>query len=68
MTLDYSSETPLRQFVPDPSLLSWVRLRSGQVKLFNFRVRLSNLWQYADGFPSTVQSSMSFAFIISTVR
>ena len=51
MTFDYSSETPPRQFVPPPSLLSWVRLRSGQVKLFNFRVRLSNLWQYADAIP-----------------
>ena len=38
MTLDYSSETPLRQFAVPPSLLSWVQLRSGQVKLFNFRV------------------------------
>jgi hypothetical protein len=51
MTFDYSSETPPRQFVPPPSLLSWVRLRSGQVKLFNFRVRLSDLWQYADSIP-----------------
>jgi len=51
MTFDYSSETPPRQFVPPPSLLSSVRLRNGQVKLFNFRVRLSNLWQYADAIP-----------------
>jgi AraC family transcriptional regulator len=51
MTFDYSSETPPRQFVPAPSLLSSVRLCSGQVKLFNFRVRLSNLWQYADAIP-----------------
>jgi AraC family transcriptional regulator len=51
MTFDYSSETPPGQFVPPPSLLSRVRLRSGQVKLFNFRVRLSDLWQYADAIP-----------------
>src|SRR3984893_11872185 len=51
MTFDYSSETPPRQFVPPPSLLSSVRLRNSQVKLFNFRVRLSNLWQYADAIP-----------------
>jgi hypothetical protein len=48
MTLDYSSETPPRQFAVPPSLLSWVHLRSGQVKLLNFRARLSDLWQYAD--------------------
>ena len=51
MTFDYSSETPPRPLVPPPSLLSWVRLRSGQVKLFNFRVRLSDLWQFADAIP-----------------
>ena len=51
MTLDYSSETPPRQFTVPPSLLSWVELRSGQVKLFNFRVRLCNLWQYAEAIP-----------------
>ena len=51
MTFDYSSETPPRQFIPPPSLLSWVRLRSGQVKLFNFRVKLSDLWRYADAIP-----------------
>src|SRR5258707_9348979 len=41
MTFDYSSETPPRELVPSPSLLSCVRLRSGQVKLFNLRVRLN---------------------------
>ena len=51
MTFDYSSETPPREFVPPPSLLSSVRLRGGQVKLFNFRAKLSNLWQYADAMP-----------------
>jgi len=51
MTFDYSSETSPREFVPPPSLLSWVRLPSGQVKLFNFRAKLSNLWQYADAMP-----------------
>lgn len=51
MTFDYSSETPPREFVAPSSLLSCVRLRSGQVKLFNFRAKLSNLWQYADAMP-----------------
>ena len=51
MTFDYSSETPPSEFVPPPSLLSSVRLPSGQVKLFNFRAKLSNLWQYADAMP-----------------
>src|SRR6201993_3821000 len=51
MTFDYSSETPPREFVSPPCLLSRVRLPSGQVKLFNFRAKLSNLWQYADAMP-----------------
>jgi hypothetical protein len=51
MTLDYSSETPPRPFAVPPSLLSWVQLRSGQVKLFNFRLSLCNLWQYAEAIP-----------------
>jgi len=50
MTFDYSSETPPRELVPSASLLSCVRLRSGQVKLFNLRVRL-NLWQNAYSIP-----------------
>src|SRR5258707_4939157 len=41
---------PEFKFVPPPSLLSCVRLRSGQVKLFNLRVRL-NLWQNAYSIP-----------------
>src|ERR1700747_1339290 len=48
MTFDYSSETPSCEFISPPSLLSSVRLRSGQVKLFNFRAKLSDLWQTAD--------------------
>ena len=51
MTFDYGVETPPREFVPPPSLLSYVRLTSGQVKLFNFRAKLSNIWQYADAMP-----------------
>jgi AraC family transcriptional regulator len=51
MTFDYGSETPSREFVSPPSLLSSVRLRSGQVKLFNFRAKLSDLWQIADAIP-----------------
>ena len=51
MMVDYSSETAPREFVPPPSLLSQVQLPSGQVKLFNFRAKLSNLWQYADAMP-----------------
>ena len=51
MTFDYGSETPPREFVSPPSLLSSVRLRSGQVKLFNFRAKLSDLWQIADAIP-----------------
>src|SRR6266403_1111498 len=41
---------PEFKFVPSASLLSCVRLRSGQVKLFNLRVRL-NLWQNAYSIP-----------------
>jgi AraC family transcriptional regulator len=41
---------PEFKFVPPPSLLSCVRLRSGQVKLFNLRVRL-NLWQNTYSIP-----------------
>src|SRR3984893_7436286 len=44
MTFDYGSETPPHEFVSPPSLLSSVRLRSGQVKL-------SDLWQIADAIP-----------------
>src|SRR5258708_1957067 len=51
MTFDYGSETPSREFVSPPSLLSSVRLRSGQVKLFNFLAKLSDLWQIADAIP-----------------
>ena len=51
MTFDYSSETPSCEFVSPPTLLSSVRLRSGQVKLFNFRAKLSDLWQIADAIP-----------------
>src|SRR6202022_3948066 len=52
MTFDYGSETPPHEFVSPPSLLSSVRLRSGQVKLFNFRAKLSDLWQIADAIPA----------------
>jgi len=40
-----------RNVVTHASLDIWVQLRSGQVKLFNFRVRLCNFWQYADAIP-----------------
>ena len=51
MTLDYASETPPPEFVLPPSLLSCVKLRSGEVKLFNFRVNLLDLRQNADAIP-----------------
>ena len=51
MSFDYSSETPWSELVPPPSLLSCVRLRGGQVKLFNFRTKLQNLWRYAEAIP-----------------
>jgi AraC family transcriptional regulator len=51
MTFDYGSETPPREWVPPPSLLSCVRLRGGQVKLFNFGAKLFNLWKYAEAIP-----------------
>ena len=52
MTVDYASESPPREFVaPPPSLLSCIGLRSGQVKLFNFRAKLSDLWQIAEAIP-----------------
>jgi AraC family transcriptional regulator len=46
--IDYGSKCtpPEFEFAPPPSLLSCVRLRSGQVKLFNLQVKL-NLWQNA---------------------
>jgi AraC family transcriptional regulator len=48
----YGSECtpPEFEFCPPPSLLSCVQLRSGQVKLFNLRLKL-NLWQNADAMP-----------------
>jgi AraC family transcriptional regulator len=51
MTFDYASETPPPQFVVPASLLSCVKLRSGQVKLFNFRAKLSDLWKLAEAVP-----------------
>jgi AraC family transcriptional regulator len=51
MTFDYGSETPPLEFVVPPSLLSCVKLRSGQVKLFNFRAKLSNLRLIAEAVP-----------------
>ena len=51
MTFDYGSETPPLEFVVPPSLLSCVKLRSGQVKLLNFRAKLSNLRQIAEAVP-----------------
>jgi hypothetical protein len=51
MTFDYGSETPPPDFVVPPSLLSCVKLRSGQAKLSNFRAKLSNLRQNAEAVP-----------------
>jgi hypothetical protein len=51
MTLDYGSETPLRELVSPPSLLSYVPLRSGQAKLFTFQAKLFDLWQNAEAIP-----------------
>ena len=51
MTLDYASETLPPEFVLPPSLLSCVKLRSGEVKLFNFRVNLRDLRQNAHAIP-----------------
>ena len=48
---DYGSEAPPLEFVPPPSLLSCVRFGGGQVKLFNFRAKLSDLWRYGDAMP-----------------
>jgi hypothetical protein len=41
---------PMQLIAPPPSVLSCVRLRSGQVKLFNLQVKL-NQWQNADAIP-----------------
>jgi AraC family transcriptional regulator len=41
---------PMQLIAPPPFVLSCVRLRSGQVKLFNLQVKL-NLWQNADAIP-----------------
>lgn len=51
MTFDYCSETPAPLYNSPPYLLSCVRHRSGQVKLFNFRARLFDLRQNAEAIP-----------------
>ena len=51
ITFDYGSEAPPLEFVPPPSLLSCVRFGGGQVKLFNFRAKLADLWRYGDAMP-----------------
>ena len=51
MTFDYGSETPPREFVSPPSLSSCIRLRSGHVKLLNFRGKLFNLRQCMEAIP-----------------
>ena len=51
MTLDYGSAAFSPYLVAPPALLSSIGLRSGQVKLFNFRAKLSDLWQIADAIP-----------------
>jgi AraC family transcriptional regulator len=51
MTFDYSSETPAPLYASPSCLLSCVRLRSGRVKLFNFRARLSDARQRAEAIP-----------------
>ena len=51
MTFDYGSEIPPREFVSPPSLLSCIRLRSGHVKLLNFRGRLFSLRQCMEAIP-----------------
>jgi AraC family transcriptional regulator len=51
MTFDYGSETPAPLYTSTSNLLSCVRLRTGRVKLFNFRARLLSLQQTAEGIP-----------------
>jgi AraC family transcriptional regulator len=51
MTFDYGSETPPREFVNPPTLLKSIGLPRGQVKLLNFRAKLSDVWQCADALP-----------------
>jgi AraC family transcriptional regulator len=51
MTFDYGSETLPREFVSPPSLLSHMRLRSGHVKLLNFRARFFDLRQCMEAIP-----------------
>jgi AraC family transcriptional regulator len=51
MTIDYGSAVSQYQLVAPPSLLSSVRLRTGQVKLLNFQAKLSDLRQSADAIP-----------------
>ena len=55
-SFDYDSESipPEFECVPSPLVLSSIRLRSGQVKLFNLRLRL-DLWQSADGIRSPLR-------------
>jgi AraC family transcriptional regulator len=48
MTFDYGSETPSPEFVVPRSLLSCVKLRGGQVKLFNFQAKLFDVRQVWD--------------------
>ena len=51
MTFDYGSETPAPLYTSPSFLLSCIGLRSGRVKLFNFRARLSDLSQRAEAIP-----------------
>ena len=51
MTFDYGSETPAPLYTSPSYLLSCIRLRSGRVKLFNFRARLFDLSQRAEAIP-----------------
>jgi len=51
MTFDYGSETPPREFVSPPSLLSYIRLRNGQVKLLTFRTKVFNVRQFLQAMP-----------------
>jgi AraC family transcriptional regulator len=51
MTFDYGAETPSSEFVSPPTLLSRIGLPSGQVKLLNFKAKLSDIWKCTDVLP-----------------
>jgi len=49
--VNYGSETPPREFEHPPTLVDFVQLHDGQVKLFKFGAKLSEVQQCAEAMP-----------------